>query len=174
MSTTQISRRYASALFELISEGSKIREDLASVAAVAVADEVADVLASPEYPAAVKSAIVVKAAGSKLAPEIERLVNLLAERNKASLLPEIYAQVEDLIHQAESELDAEVTVASPIDKSTEEKLVNALAASTGKKVRLSVSEDQSILGGLVVRIGDRKIDYSLRTKLDGLRRALAS
>ena len=56
----------------------------------------------------------------------------------------------------------------------EEKLSKALSDSTGKKVRLSVSEDKSILGGMVVRIGDRKIDYSLRTKLAGLRRALAS
>jgi len=102
------------------------------------------------------------------------LVALLAERNKAALLPEIAAMVEEMIHLAESELDAEVTVASAISDVLKDKLSKALAASTGKKVRLSISEDKSILGGMVVRIGDRKIDYSLRTKLAGLRRALAS
>jgi len=174
MSTTQVSRRYASALFELISEGSNIQGDLARVAAVAANDEVDAVLSSPEYPAELKCNVLVAAAGGEVSAEIARLISILADRNKACLLPEINALVEGMIHQAESELDADVTVATAIDKATEEKLASALVASTGKKVRLSVSEDQSILGGMVVRIGDRKIDYSLRTKLAGLRRALAS
>lgn len=174
MSTSQISRRYASALFELINEGSKIEKDLAMVAAVAEVDEVAALLASSDYPANLKRNVFIKAAGGKVSAEIDRLVGMLAERNKACLLPEINAQVEEMIHLATNKLDAEVTVASPINKATQDKLSKALATSTGKQVRLTVSEDQSILGGMVVRIGDRKIDYSLRTKLVGLRRALAS
>ncbi len=174
MSTSQISRRYASALFELINEGCKIQNDLAKVAAVAANDEVNAVLSSPEYPAELKRNVIVEAAGGKVNAEVDRLVMMLAERNKATLLPEINSQVETMIHQAESQVDAEVTVATAINKATQDKLSKALAAATGKKVSLSVSEDQSILGGMVVRIGDRKIDYSLRTKLDGLRRVLAS
>ncbi|OIO73788.1 MAG: ATP synthase F1 subunit delta [Zetaproteobacteria bacterium CG1_02_53_45] len=174
MSTSQISRRYARALFDLISEGTDVRQDLAAVAAVASETEVAALLLSPEYPAALKQKVIIKATGGKISAEIERLVALLAERNKAALLPEIAAMVEEMIHLAESELDAEVTVASAISDVLKDKLSKALAASTGKKVRLSISEDKSILGGMVVRIGDRKIDYSLRTKLAGLRRALAS
>jgi len=174
MSTTQISRRYASALFELINEGSKIELDLAKVAAVAATDEVAAVLDCPEYPARLKCNIIIKAAGGKVSAEIGRLVGLLVERGKACLLPEINAQVKEMIRLAASKLDADVTVATSLSKAMQDKLCKALVASTGKQVRLSVSEDQSILGGMVVRIGDRKIDYSLRTKLAGLRRALAS
>jgi len=174
MSTTQISRRYASALFELINEGRKIEKDLANVAAVTATDELGVVLDCPDYPATLKCNIIIKAAGGKVSAEVERLVGLLVERGKACLLPEINAQVEEMIHLAASKLDAEVTVASTLNKATQDKLCKALAASTGKQVSLTVSEDQSILGGMVVRIGDRKIDYSLRTKLAGLRRALAS
>jgi len=173
MSTSQVSRRYATALFELIQEGVDLRQDLAAVAAVSASDEVAVLLASPEYPAALKQQVIVKAAGN-VAAQVERLVALLADRNKACLLPEIVALVEEMVHQAESELEADVVVASAINKAQQDKLSAALTASTGKKVRLSVSEDKSILGGMVVRIGDRKIDYSLRTKLAGLHRALAS
>ena len=173
MSTSQVSRRYARALFELIQDGTDVRKDLAAVAAVASEAEVADLLASPEYPAELKQKVITKAAG-KVGGEVERLVALLAERGKAILLPEISALLEEMIHQAESELEADVVVASPIDEELQKKLSKALKASTGKKVRLSVSEDKSILGGMVVRIGDRKIDYSLRTKLAGLRRVLAS
>jgi len=174
MSTSQISRRYAVALFELINEGSKIEKDLATVAAVVANDEVGAVLASPDYPAGLKHDVIIKAAGGKVSEEVDRLVTMLVERNKACLLPEINAQVEEMIHLATSKLDADVTVAASLPKATQDKLSKALAASTGKQVRLTVSEDKSILGGLIVRIGDRKIDYSLRTKLAGLRRALAS
>jgi len=174
MSTSQISRRYARALFDLINEGTDVREDLAAVAAVASEAEVAALLVSPEYPATLKQQVIIKASGGTISAEVERLVTLLAERNKAALLPEIAMLVEEMIHLAESELEADVTVASTISEALQTKLSDALAASTGKKVRLSVSKDKSILGGMVIRIGDRKIDYSLRTKLAGLRRALAS
>ncbi len=174
MSTSQISRRYARALFDLINEGTNVRDDLAAVAAVASEAEVTALLASPEFPASLKQQVIIKASGGKISAEVERLVTMLAERNKAALLPEIAAMVEEMVHQAESELEADVTVASPISEAMQVKLSDALAVSTGKKVRLSISEDKSILGGMVVRIGDRKIDYSLRTKLAGLRRALAS
>lgn len=173
MSTSQISRRYARALFDLIQEGTDLRADLEKVAAAASADEVAVLLASPEYPATLKKQVIVKVAGD-ISGEIDSLVGMLAARGKESLLPEIHALVEEMLHLAESELEADVVVATPIDPALQEKLTAALTASTGKKVRINVSEDKSILGGLIVRIGDRKIDYSLRTKLNGLRRELAS
>ncbi len=173
MSTAKISRRYASALYELIGEGSDLQADVANVAAVAANDEVAALLDSPTYPVSVKAQVILKAAG-KVGGEVSRLVTMLAERGKACLLPEINDQLQALIHQAESRVDADVTVAVSINDATQTKLAKALAATTGKEVTLSVHEDQSILGGLIVRIGDRKIDYSLRTRLDGMRRALAS
>ncbi len=173
MSTSQISRRYATALFELIQGGADLRGDLAKVAAVAAVDEVAAFLASPDAPAEAKRQVIVKAAGG-VSAELDRLVGMLSERNKASLLPEINSFVEEMLQQAESEVEADIVVANAIDGALQKKLSSALGASTGKKVRLNVSEDKSILGGMVVRIGDRKIDYSLRTKLSGLRRTLAS
>jgi len=174
MSTSLISRRYAVALFELIGEGVKLEADLARVAAVVALDEVSEVLMSPAYPASLKQEVVILAAGEGVMPEVVRLMATLTERNKTTLLPEISAMVEEMIHAAESAVDAEVTVAVPIDDYTKTKLINALTVSTGKTVRVNVSEDKSILGGMVVQIGDRKIDYSLRTKLAGLHRALAS
>lgn len=171
--TAQVSRRYARALFELVQENASLRDELAAVAAVASADEVAEFLASPEYPADMKQSVLLKAAG-KLSAEAERLVSMLCERNKSELLPEIYHLVEEMIRQSESEVDADVVLATDIDKGLQQKLAAALEASTGKKVRLNYETDKDILGGMIINIGDRKIDYSLRTKLDGLRRVLAS
>jgi F-type H+-transporting ATPase subunit delta len=99
---------------------------------------------------------------------------MLCERNKSELLPEIHLLVEEMIRQSESEVDADVVVATEISEALQQKLAVALEASTGKKVRLNYTTDKDILGGMIISIGDRKIDYSLRTKLDGLRRVLAS
>jgi len=174
MSTAKISRRYACALFDLINEGAKIGSDLAKVATVAANDEVCAIIGSPDYPVELKCNILTKAAGGSVAAEVERLISMLADRNKLVLLPEINAQVEALVHEQESKLEADVTVAAPLNADMQKNLSKALAAKSGKDVTLSIHEDQSILGGMVVRIGDLKLDYSLRTKLAGLRRALAS
>jgi F-type H+-transporting ATPase subunit delta len=171
--TAQVSRRYARALFELVQEQPSLNDELAALAAVASTDEVALLLVSPEYPAQVKQGVLLKAAG-KLSKQATRLVEILCERNKSELLPEIMAIVDDLVRQAESEVDANVIVATEIDAVLQDKLAAALEASIGKKVRLNYETDKDILGGMIINIGDRKIDYSLRTKLDGLRRALAS
>jgi len=173
MSTSQISRRYAVALFELVGEGVKLQKDLSKVAAIVALDEVSELIASPEYPVSVKQDVVVTA-GGKLSGEVERLVAMLAERGKLSLLSEISIMLDEMIRLADSEIDAEVTVAVAITAAMKTKITKALAVSTGKKVRVNVSEDKAILGGMVVQIGDRKIDYSLRTKLAGLHRVLAS
>ena len=171
--TAQVSRRYARALFELVQENASLRDDLAAVAAVASVDEAAEFLASPEHAAELKQSVLLKAAG-KISQEVTRLVCMLCERNKSELLPEIHQLVEEMICQAESEVDAGVIVATEIDAALKQKLAAALEASTGKKVRLSYETDKNILGGMIINIGDRKIDYSLRTKLNGLRRVLAS
>jgi len=171
--TAQVSRRYARALFELVQEKAALRDELAAIAAVASAEEVAALLASPEYPSQVKLAVLLKTAG-KLSKQTIRLVEMLCERNKSELLPEIHQFVEEMIRQAESEVDADVIVATEISAALKQKLAAALEASTGKKVRLTYATNKDILGGMIINIGDRKIDYSLRTKLNGLRRILAS
>ncbi|MDQ7011185.1 MAG: ATP synthase F1 subunit delta [Mariprofundaceae bacterium] len=173
MSTAQISRRYARALFDLVQEGSAVRKDVAALAAVAANEEVQAFLASPQYPAAMKLTVLEKAAG-KLSAEGKRLAEMLCERGKATLLPEIAALLEEMIRQAESEVEAEVVAAVKLDAELQKKVAGALTRLVGRKVRLKVREDASILGGLIINVGDRKIDYSLRTRLTELHRALAA
>lgn len=173
MSTTSISRRYARALFELQVDGVSIATPLGNAAQVVAVAEVAAVLNEPKYPAAVKAKIVDKAAGG-LSKEVSRLVVMLCERNKTSLLPEINELFESMLRQASSEVEAEVVTATPLTRAAQEKIAAALSKSTGRKVVLKASQDAGILGGLVVRLGDRQIDYSLRTRLEGLKRAMVS
>jgi F-type H+-transporting ATPase subunit delta len=70
------------------------------------------------------------------------------------------------------EVEAEVTSAHPLNDEQRRELGQVLSASSGKTITLRESVDPSILGGLVVRIGSRQIDTSLRTKLSSLKLAL--
>jgi len=110
MSARSVSRRYARALFELEQEGVHLREPLAAVASVVVAPEVALLLGKSGVPADLKATVITKAAHNK-SKEIERLVTLLCERNKAELLPEISELVESMTRQAASEIEADVVSA---------------------------------------------------------------
>ena len=173
MRTQQISRRYARALFELEQEGASNRAALEKLGAIASLAEVGEVLANPSYPAALTASVLEKAAG-KLPAEMQRLVAMLCERGKAELLPEIAELFEQMARQAESEVEAEVVSAVALSEAQQKGLAKALGASAGRSVRLKVSEDKRILGGLVVRIGDRLIDYSVRSRLEALKRAMAA
>ncbi len=178
MSNRSVARRYARALFELEQEGADIRASLDAAAEVARLDDVRDMLAEPRISAGDKAAALVKATGAalggKVAPEIERLIALLTERGKAELLPDIAALVEEMRRSAASEVEAQVVSAIKLDAETKKKVATALSKTLGGKVRLETEVDPSILGGLIIRIGDRQLDYSLRTRLQSLKRAIVA
>lgn len=174
MSSLAISRRYARALFELRAEGTDVSSGLEALAAVAAVPVMEEFLDNPQMPAENKVAAVDKAVGGKLSDELKRLVALLAGRGKASLLPEINAVFAEMVREAEDQVVATVTVAAKLDAESKKKVEAAVAKVAGKKVQLNVVEDKQILGGMVVSIGDRQIDCSLRGKLEGLRKAIAA
>jgi len=173
MSSLAVSRRYARALFELSNEGVKIADGLSVLAEVAALKEVQDFLDLPHLPTAKKIEAVRKIAG-KLSDELARLLTLLCERGKASLLPEINGIFVEMVREAESSVEATVVVATKPDAETRKKIEKAVADVAGKKVQLEIVEDKAVLGGMIVNIGDRQIDCSLRGRLEGLRKAIAA
>lgn len=173
MSTRSVARRYARALFELEQEGATLRDPLATVARVVEVSEIAVLLGKSGVSADCKAAVITKAAHNQ-SKEIDRLVTLLCERNKAELLPEIAELVESMIQQAASEVEADVVAAVELDAAAKNKIAEALGQAVKRKVKLNVRHDADILGGLVVQIGDRQLDYSLRTRLQDLKRVMVS
>jgi len=174
MSTAKISRRYAVALFELIGEGVDIRPALLEAAAFVSDTEAKAILESPAYPQAMKSAMLNKAVSGSGAKEVSRLVELLCERNKSVLLPEISALVDEMVAESQSSVDAEVTSAVKLTAAVQKSLAGSLTSAVGKTVNIIANKDASILGGVVIRIGDRKIDCSVKGRLEGLKRAIVS
>jgi F-type H+-transporting ATPase subunit delta len=174
MSAESIARRYAKAVFELSEEGVELGDALMRAAEV-VGSEPAKVLLSPTCPSGVvKNVFAQVLSGQAGVDEVVRLAVLLAKRGKLSLLPEVASQFSDMVAAKSGKLDVAVTFAVEVSDSVRQALADSLSSSTGKKVNVSVSQDADIIGGMVVSVGDRKIDYSLKTKLEGLKLALTS
>jgi len=172
MSTAKISRRYAVALFELIQEGADIRPALLEVASFASDADAKVILESPAYPNTMKCAMLNKAISGSGSKEVARLVDLLCERGKACLLPEIACLVDEMIAASESSVDATVISATKLTAAAQKSLSASLTSAVGKTVNIIADKDASILGGVVIRIGDRKIDCSVKGRLDGLKKAI--
>lgn len=174
MSSLAISRRYARALFELSTEGVDIAAGLSTLAEAAAVKDVQEFLDLPNLPAEQKVKALKKIAGTS-SKELDRLVTMLCERGKASLLPEINEIFAEMVRESEASVVATVVVAAKPDAATKKKIEAAVSGLAGKKkVQLEIVEDKQILGGMVVNIGDRQIDGSLRGKLEGLRKAIAA
>ncbi|OIO72023.1 MAG: ATP synthase F1 subunit delta [Zetaproteobacteria bacterium CG_4_9_14_3_um_filter_49_83] len=175
MSASSIARRYARAVFDLHQEGVNLSESLVIAKAVVEDKEAALVLLSPTCPDAVVAGVFTKvlekAAGKA---EVVRLCCMLAKRGKLILLPEIAEQFDNMVAGLKGEIDVEVTVAVKPKATLKKSLSDTLSLATGKKVNVNIQEDAGIIGGLIVSMGDRKLDYSLKSKLEGLRKTLAS
>jgi F-type H+-transporting ATPase subunit delta len=172
-----IARPYASALFDLASEANKIsevEENLNALdALVGQSDEFSRLLRSPILSTDVKSsaieAILAKAGLSEL---VANFVRLVARNGRLLVLPAMISAFRNLAASARDEVQAEVTSAAPLSKTQINSLAKTLKSQLGKTVTLDAHVDPSLIGGLVVKVGSRMIDSSLKTKLSAMKIAM--
>jgi F-type H+-transporting ATPase subunit delta len=101
-----------------------------------------------------------------------KFVLTLARKRRLFALVDIIRAFEELLGRQKGEIDAEVAAARPLSEAETNALKAALKNKLGREARLSTRVDPALLGGLVVKVGSRMIDSSLRTKLEGLRSAM--
>jgi F-type H+-transporting ATPase subunit delta len=106
------------------------------------------------------------------APLTRRFVAVLAAKRRLFLLTDIVRIFAGLVAKQHGEIDAEVASARPLGSSETEELKRVLKSKFGRELRLAARVDPTLLGGLVVKIGSRMVDSSLRTKLNALRSAM--
>jgi F-type H+-transporting ATPase subunit delta len=173
-----VAGRYASALFELANESSKISDvekDL--VTFQGLLDESPDlvrlvrspVIAADDQARAI-AVIVDKAGISGLAANFLKLVS---SNRRLFVIQDIIKAYRALAAKARGEISAEVTSAVPLSDEQVAALKETLKASMGKDVALQSRVDPGLLGGLIVKVGSRMIDSSLRTKLQNIKVALS-
>jgi F-type H+-transporting ATPase subunit delta len=106
------------------------------------------------------------------APLTRRFVLVLAAKRRLFALIDIINVFQALVAKMRGEVRADVTSARPLNDAEVAKLKAALKAKLGRDAMLDTHVDSSLLGGLVVKVGSRMIDSSLRTKLNGLKTAM--
>ncbi|HEY3488001.1 MAG TPA: F0F1 ATP synthase subunit delta [Gammaproteobacteria bacterium] len=174
-SLTTIARPYARAAFEYARVKKAVpqwSEQLALLAALVQHDKLRPALNNPKLTRSERAALVIKVGDKKLDEAARNLVNLLAANSRLSALPEIAAQFERLRAEQESTLEVQLVSAQTVPKAEQDAIIKALEKRFGKKVELQTGEDESLIGGAVIKAGDLVIDGSIKSRLQKLATAL--
>jgi F-type H+-transporting ATPase subunit delta len=174
---TTIARNYAEALFDLGERSGhpeRYAELMDAVAgAVETTPEVQGVLMSPRVPKSEKARLL-SAALKGVPREFVLFLQALVKRGRQRLLREIATEYEALLDIKHNRVRAGVTLAHPADQSLQRDIQAALSRQLGKQVVAAFHVDPEILGGTVVRVGERIHDGSVRRRATKLRRQLLS
>jgi len=165
-----VARNYAEALF---AAGAKFGDVLDSVAGAIQADpRIAAVLESPRVSKVAKSQILERALKGEAPPEFVRFLQAVVRRGRQSLLAEIAQAYQVLLDEKLNRVHASVTLAEEADARMEKQVVERLTKALGREVRAYFRSDPRIIGGVVVRVGDRIFDGSVRRRLTALQRRM--
>ena len=174
---SQIARPYAAALFDLANDTKTIEKteaDLDALAAlIAESDDFSRFLSSPAISAETKrdtlDALLEKIGLSEL---VANTLRLIARNNRLFTLPAMIAAFKAMAADARGEVSADVTSAAPLSAAQKSELEKVLAEKVGKTISLHTRVDESLIGGLVVKVGSKMIDTSLKTKLSAMKIAM--
>ncbi len=175
--STGIASRYATAVFELAKEASGLD------ALGADTETLGDALAtSPDFRALIASPIYSRDAQGKavtavaekmgLSDTFRNTLALMASKRRLFVLPQLVRELARLIAEEKGEVTAEVTAAQALTDAQQAKLAATLKARVGSDVKINMAVDESLIGGLVVKVGSRMIDTSIRSKLAALQNTM--
>lgn len=174
MRAAAAARRYARAIFQLAQEQDQrdaVLDDLRALGRVLVeSPDFASVLYRPLHPVKERrAAFDAVAERMGLQPTVRHFVSFLIEQRRMQTYPAILEEIERLADEAAGRVEAQVVSAAPLADAELERVRSALAARTGRDVRVATQVDPDLLGGIVARVGDLVFDGSIRTQLAQLR-----
>ena len=176
-SVSGVSGRYATALFELARDEKSIdavKADLDRFAAMlADSADLKRLVRSPVFSAGSQAkalAAVLDKAG--ISGTSANFLQVLTANRRLFVVTDVIRAFRALVARFKGEATADVTVAETLSDKNLDALKTALKSVTGKDVALNVNVDPSIIGGLVVKLGSRMVDSSLRTKLNSIKHAM--
>ncbi|MEM9578671.1 MAG: F0F1 ATP synthase subunit delta [Pseudomonadota bacterium] len=175
--STSIAGRYATAVYEIAKDENAVpalEDDINALrSALAESDDFRALINSPVYTREEQSsAISALAAKMGLSGTVANTLSLMAQKRRLFVLPHLLSTLREVIAEDKGEVTADVVSAKALTKAQSDKLSKTLTASTGKTVTLNATVDESLIGGLVVKVGSRMIDTSIRSKLNSLQNAM--
>ncbi|UZD89965.1 F0F1 ATP synthase subunit delta [Cognatishimia activa] len=172
-----IAARYATAVYEIAKESKAVSDlekgldDLNS--ALDESNDLRELINSPVVTRAAQGeAISAIAKKMGLPAVLTNTLGLMAENRRLFVLPQLIDALRALIAEEKGEVTAEVVSAKALTKTQADKLAKTLKARVGQDVKINATVDQSLVGGLVVKVGSKMIDTSIRSKLNSLQNAM--
>ena len=178
MRDTTIARNYAHALLALarkaddLAAWGRMIDDVAN--AIDRDDRLRRFLAAPQISADQKNAVLSKAFEDRAPRLFLRYLQRLVKNRRQMLIPEIANEYRDLVDEVEGRVHAQVTLAKPVDEEQRAVIARYLTNTLGRPVVPQVRINPNILGGIVVRVGDRVMDGSVRRRLGILRNRMVA
>ena len=177
MATRSSARRYAEAAFQIADRDGTLEgwlKDLDTAAEILGVEDVARLLANPAIPFDARAEIVDQVLGKSVSEKARNLVLLLVRRGRIELLPRVATEYRRLYDRREGIVEATVISATELDKGELAAIRSRIGELTSGKVEMTTSVDPSILGGVIIQLGDQLIDGSVRGRLERLRNQLAA
>ncbi|KAI7808402.1 ATP synthase subunit O, mitochondrial [Triplophysa rosa] len=166
--------RYATALFSAASKQKnldKVEQELGRVASMIKDPKLSSMVMNPHVKRSIKLKTFVDAlTKAKLSPITINLINVLAENGRLTLTPDVITAFSKMMSAHRGEVTCSVTTALPLDEANLAELKVALNGflAKGETIKLETKSDSSILGGMIVSIGDKYVDMSTKTKIQKL------
>ncbi|XP_007548480.1 ATP synthase peripheral stalk subunit OSCP, mitochondrial [Poecilia latipinna] len=166
--------RYATALFSAASKQNKldqVEQELGKVSALIKDPKMSGIIMNPHVKRSIKQKTFHDAlAKANVSPITVNLINVLADNGRLTLTGDVISAFEKMMSAHRGEVICSVTTAQPLDKSSLAELKVALNGflQKGESIKLETKSDPSILGGMIVSIGDKYVDMSTKTKVQKL------
>ena len=170
-------RTYARSLFEAARERNqleRVHEDLTDFAAtVEEVPELQALLENPELDRREKTSLLEQLLGD-IDELVRNFLQILVEKGRIGEVVEISREFEALVAKAQGILDVDVTTAVELSEQEFNDLVDRIGKASGRQVRASRAVDPDLVGGLVLQVGSRRLDASIRGRLNRLRQELTT
>ena len=170
-------RRYAEAAFQLATRDKALdayAEGLDLAVQMLAGEEARDIVRNPARPLRERIKFVSGMLERRVPEPVFKLVGLLVERGRVDQLPNVTAEYRRLLNAERGVVEALARTALPLSGEETTELQRKVAKMTGRTVDLRVEVDESLIGGLTVRVGDTLYDASVRGRLERLRERLVA
>ncbi len=169
-------KRYAQAIFQLAVQQDQVDQwarDLDSMSQVLQDEEFSSFLEHAQVPLSEKERSI-EAVFADTNSLVRNLLALLISRGSAKLIRDVHLSYSQLVDEYRGRQRVEVTSAVALDAGEVERIARFVAELIQKEVVVSTEVDETILGGVIIQVGDQLLDGSVRSRLEGLRRQVRS
>ena len=175
--STGIAARYATAVFDLCKEEGALDALSGDVdaldQALSESADLRDLVASPIVTRDEQGgAMAALAEKMNLSATMKNTLSLMARKRRLFVLPQLVKALRARLADERGEVEAEATSAKPLTKAQSASLEKTLADRFGKTVKINSTVDESLIGGLVIKVGSQMIDTSIRSKLSALQNTM--